>query len=104
MKLPRGRPWWLLSQRDSRRPSAFNAHAEQGDEQRGLIRADDEAVHGVGCAAHAIQAAVAEVCPAELCVGDVGAAEGAAAEDHASKIGAVEIGFSEIASLKDALF
>src|ERR1700727_2419045 len=73
--------------------SPLHANAEEGDEQRGLIRADDEAVHSVGRAAHAIQDAVAEVCPAELCVGDVGAAEIAAAVDHAGKVGGVEIGF-----------
>src|SRR3984885_2414481 len=78
--------------------SPFDAHAEEGDEQRGLIRADDEAVHGVGCAAHAIQAAVAEVSTGEPGVGDVGAAEIAVAEDHAGKVGGVEIGLSEIAS------
>src|ERR1700761_2984369 len=86
-----------------RRPSPFDAHAEEGDEQRGLIRADDETVDRVGCAAHAIQEAVAEVGTGEPSVGDVGAAEIAAAKDHASKIGAVEVGFSEIAPLKDAL-
>jgi hypothetical protein len=61
----------------------FHYDPEEGDEQCGLLGADDQAIDCTGRALHAVDAAVADVCASQLCLGDVGAAEVASAEDRA---------------------
>ena len=79
-----------------------HANAEEGDKQRGLISADEEARHTFGRPAHAINAAVADVGARELRLGEIGAAQVASAEYGAGEIGCIEVGFGEIAVLEDA--
>ena len=77
--------------------------SKKSDQQRGLIRADGQALQAGGDSPEPVQAAVADIGTRESRLAKVGAAQVAVAEDGSGEIGVVQIGIGEVALLEDAV-
>ena len=84
-------------------PLPRDTNTEEGDEQSGLVGADDKAIHVGGHAANSVQTAIADIRTRKLGMSNVGTAQVAPTKNVPGQISMIEVRIRQIALLKDAV-